>query len=75
MFINKTISPKVIDPELWQAAPELLTAETAAPLLHISRSGVYALFREPGFPTICVGKRRYVRKDDLYAWLQSYQHE
>ena len=75
MYLNTTISPKVVDLELWQEASELLTAETAAPLLRMNRSSMYALFRKPGFPVARVGKRRYVRKDDLYAWLQTYQME
>ena len=73
MCPNTKINPKVVDQEHWQKAPELLTAEIAAPLLRMSRSSMYELFRKPGFPVARVGKRRYVRKDDLYAWLQTYQ--
>lgn len=75
MCPNTKINPKVVDQEHWQKAPELLTAEIAASLLNISRSSMYLLFRQPGFPVVCAGKRRYVRKDDLYAWLQSYRNE
>lgn len=75
MYSNTKISPKVVDPELWQKAPELLSAETAASLLNISRSSMYLLFRQPGFPVACAGKRRYVLKQDLYDWLHSYEME
>ena len=75
MYLNTTISPKVVDLELWQEASEMLTAETAAPLLHISKTGMYALFRKPGFPVARAGKRKYVLKQDLYAWLHSYRNE
>lgn len=75
MLTNQTIDPNVVDPNLWHAAPDMLTAETVAPLLRLSRSSVYVLFREPGFPVTCVRKRKYVRKDDLFAWLQSYRRD
>ena len=75
MQSNKIIDPNVVDPALWKTAPDMLTAETAAPLLRLSRSSVYVLFREPGFPVTCVRKRKYVRKDDLWAWLQSYRRD
>ena len=75
MFENTIISPKVIDPDLWSSAPNILTAETVAPLLRMSRSSVYVLFREPGFPVTCVKKRKYVCKADLNAWLQRYNED
>lgn len=73
MYPNQIIDPNVVDQSMWLAAPDMLTAETVAPLLRISRSSVYVLFREPGFPVTCVRKRKYVRKADLHTWLQSYQ--
>ena len=75
MFVNTIINPKVIDTALWSTAPDILTAETAAPLLRMSRSSVYVLFREPGFPLVRVRKRKYVYKAELYAWVQSYQQK
>lgn len=75
MLSNNIISPKVLDQDLWETAPVMLTAEAAGPLLRLSRSSVYVLFREPGFPVVRVRKRKYVRKDDLLEWLQSYPKE
>ena len=40
MQSNKIIDPNVVDPALWKTAPDMLTAETAAPLLRLSRSSV-----------------------------------
>lgn len=71
---NTQIDPRIIDPIALDNAPDLLTADLLAPLVHMSRSRLYVLMRDPGFPVSRVGCRKYIRKDNLIAWLGTYQH-
>ena len=50
--------------------PEVLTADDLVEFLHISRSGVYNLLNSAGFPTLHIGSRKMVTKDNLLAWMQ-----
>ena len=47
----------------------LMNAREVAHYLGIGRTKVYAMFREPDFPCIHVGKMKRVRKKDLMDWL------
>ena len=50
--------------------PEMLSAKDLMEILPVSRSGVYALLRDPAFPTIRLGRRVIVPRDAFCAWLQ-----
>lgn len=47
----------------------LMNAKEVAHYLGIGRTKVYAMFSEPDFPCIHVGKMKRVRKKDLLEWL------
>ena len=50
--------------------PEMLSAKDLMEILPVSCSGVYALLRDPTFPTIRLGRRVIVPRDAFCAWLQ-----
>ena len=52
--------------------PLALNAEHVAQALGLSRSGAYALVRSEGFPTIQVGKRLIVPKEQFIAWIAEH---
>lgn len=41
-----------------------------ASLLNVSLPNAYAIVKQPGFPSITVGKRVIVPKTAFYAWLE-----
>lgn len=55
--------------------PEILTAQSIADYLHISRRRVYELFKihpsEGGIPNFDLGDSKRVDKYDFIAWLES----
>ena len=51
--------------------PLFLNAKIVAGLLGISQSSAYELMHEDGFPTLQVGPRLVVPKDQFLRWMQS----
>ena len=51
--------------------PFALNAEQVAQVLGISRSGAYQLMHSDGFPTLRIGKRMVVPRDQLFCWISS----
>lgn len=51
--------------------PMALNAKEVAAVLGISRAGAYNLMRSEGFPTLHVGNRMIVPKDQLIAWINA----
>ena len=51
--------------------PLALNANQVAAVLGISRAGAYNLMRSEGFPTLRVGNRMIVPKDQLIAWINA----
>lgn len=49
--------------------PIMLNADQLAQVLGISRAGAYQLMHAKGFPTIRIGKRMVVPKQELMDWL------
>lgn len=49
--------------------PIVLTADSVASVLGISRANAYALLRSDGFPTLHIGKRMVVPKDRFLQWI------
>jgi len=57
--------------EPFEAMPDVMDAKQIAQALHLSKAGVYNLLNEPDFPTLQIGGRKLVMKQDLIAWLKS----
>ena len=51
--------------------PLFLNAKIVAGLLGISQSSAYELMHEDGFPTLQVGTRLVVPKDQFLRWMKS----
>lgn len=52
--------------------PLYLNADTVAKLLGISISSAYELMNEEGFPSVRIGKRLIVPKENLQVWVESH---
>lgn len=63
-----------MDLENKEKIPQMLDAKALLELLPISRSSVYALFRDPTFPTIRLGRRIVVPRAELLQWLEQNLH-
>lgn len=51
-------------------APEILTALQLAAFLHISRAGAYNLLNSRDFPTLHIGGRKLVTKENVLCWME-----
>ena len=49
--------------------PLLLNTTQLADLLGVSHSSVYELIQEPGFPSLRIGKRIVIPKEELRRWI------
>ena len=56
----------------YEELPLYLNADTVAKLLSISISSAYELMNEEGFPSVRIGKRLIVPKENLQAWVESH---
>ena len=54
--------------------PLFLDANDIVRILGISKTNIYYMFRADGFPTITIGKRKFVRKEKLFSWLESQEN-
>ena len=52
--------------------PLYLNADTVAKLLGISISSAYELMNEEGFPSVRIGKRLIVPKENLQVWVEAH---
>ena len=52
--------------------PDILDASQIASALRISRAGAYNLLSSEDFPTLHIGRRKLVMKNDLIQWLKSH---
>lgn len=52
--------------------PDVLDAKQLAAALHLSKAGTYNLLNSAGFPTLNIGGRRLVMKQDLLIWLKHH---
>ena len=53
--------------EPFEAMPDVMDAEA----LQISKAGAYNLLNSPDFPTLRIGGRKLVMKNELVEWLKS----
>lgn len=57
--------------EIFADLPDVLTAEQLATALQLSKSGAYNLLNRSDFPTLRIGGRKMVMKNDLLEWLRN----
>ena len=57
--------------EPFENMPDVMDAKQIAQALHLSKAGAYNLLNDPDFPTLQIGGRKLVMKQDLLAWLKS----
>lgn len=57
--------------EPFETMPDVMDAKQLAEALQIVKAGAYNLLNEPDFPTLRIGGRKLVMKNDLVDWLQS----
>lgn len=57
--------------EPFETMPDVMDAKQLAQALHLSKAGAYNLLSNPDFPTLHIGGRKLVIKQDLIAWLKS----
>lgn len=53
----------------YEQLPLMLNANQLAGILGISRAGAYELMHSKGFPTLRIGKRMMVPKEQLARWV------
>lgn len=57
--------------EPFEAMPDVMDAKQRAEALQISKAGAYNLLNDPDFPTLRIGGRKSVMKNELVEWLKS----
>lgn len=57
--------------EPFETMPDVMDARQIAEALHLSKAGAYNLLSNPDFPTLHIGGRKLVMKQDFIAWLKS----
>ena len=57
--------------EPFETMPDVMDVKQSAQALHLSKAGVYNLLNNPDFPTLIIGGRKLVMKQDLIQWLKS----
>ena len=57
--------------EPFEAMPDVMDAKQLAEALQISKAGAYNLLSSPDFPTLRIGGRKLVMKNELLEWLKS----
>lgn len=55
----------------YEELPVTLTADMVAQALGISRTGAYELMHSNGFPTLHIGKRLIVGKEQFIKWIDA----
>ena len=57
--------------EPFETMPDVMDAKQLAEALQISKAGAYNLLSSPDFPTLRIGGRKLVMKNELVEWLKS----
>ena len=58
--------------KIFDDLPDILDASQISSALRISRAGAYNLLSSDDFPTLHIGRRKLVMKNDLITWLKSH---
>lgn len=56
----------------FETMPDVMDAKQIAEALQISKAGAYNLLNSQDFPTLRIGGRKLVMKNDLLEWLKSH---
>ena len=56
----------------YEDLPLFLNAELLAKVLGVGVSSAYELMHEKDFPSVRIGKRFIVPREDLKAWIENY---
>ena len=56
--------------EPFETMPDVMDAMQLAKALQISKAGAYNLLNDPDFPTLRIGGRKLVMKNELVEWLK-----
>ena len=54
----------------YEEMPLMLSVPEVASVLGISRAGAYELVKSDGFPTLHIGNRILIPKEELIAWIR-----
>ena len=54
---------------------DVLKAKLLAEALHLSKAGAYNLLNADDFPTLKIGGRKLVMKQDLVLWLKKHTND
>lgn len=57
--------------EPFEIMPDVMDAKQLAKALQISKAGAYNLLNSPDFPTLRIGRRKLVMKNELVEWPKS----
>ena len=57
--------------EPFETMPDVMDAKQIAEALKISKAVAYILLYSPDFPTLLIGGRKLVMKNELVEWLKS----
>jgi len=58
--------------EPFETMPDVMDAKQLAEALQISKAGAYNLLNDPDFPTLRIGGRKMVMKNELIIWLKDH---
>lgn len=61
--------------EPFENLPDVLDVSQLAEVLHLSCAGAYNLLNQPDFPTLRIGGRKLVMKQDLIEWLRQHTNQ
>ena len=63
---------KLSETKNYDDLPLFLNAEMVAKVLGVSISSAYELMHEKDFPSVRIGKRFVVPREDLKVWIENY---
>ena len=63
---------KLSETKNYEDLPLFLNAEKLAKVLGVSISSAYELMHEKDFPSVRIGKRFIVPREDLKVWIENY---
>ena len=63
---------KLSETKNYDDLPLFLNAEKLAKVLGVSISSAYELMHEKDFPSVRIGKRFIVPREDLKVWIENY---
>ena len=56
--------------QTYEEIPLFLDAKGLVRILGVSLTTAYTMLRDPAFPAVKIGRKRLVRKEKLFEWLQ-----